>query len=289
MNPKIGPYHIVDLPPARRETPNFVDLYWWKHCMYGLLEVDVTAAKQFIEDYKVRTGELLSFTGYLVFCFGQAVDEDKSVQAYLKGRKQLVMYEDVNVGMTVERKINGTRAPMGHVIRGANHKTFLEIHEEIRSVQSKPVPPNKGMAPWFRTVLSLPWPLPRLFSALFRTAIRRDPTNFVSMGGTVCVTAVGMYGEGQGGWGLVPLPYSLGLVVGSTAWKPAVVDGRIEPREILNLTIVFDHDVIDGAPAARFGRRLVELIESGNGLADEQPIPVADTKPAVVQPVEVAA
>ena len=40
---------------------------------------------------------------------------------------------------------------------------------------------------------------------------------------------------------------------------------RIEPREILNLTVVFDHDVADGAPAARFVWRLVELIESGYG------------------------
>ena len=156
-------------------------------------------------------------------------------------------------------------------------------------MQSKPVPPNKGMAPWFRSAMSLPWPLPRLFNALFRMAIRRDPKNFVSMGGTVGVTAVGMYGEGEGGWGIVPLPYSLGLVVGSTAWKPAVVDGRIEPREILNLTVVLDHDVIDGAPATRFGRRLVELIESGYGLSEEQPIRVAYTDQTVVQPAQALA
>jgi pyruvate/2-oxoglutarate dehydrogenase complex dihydrolipoamide acyltransferase (E2) component len=56
--------------------------------------------------------------------------------------------------------------------------------------------------------------------------------------------------------------------VGGVAWKPAVVEGRIEPREILNLTVRFDHDVVDGAPAARFTRRLVELIESGYGLED---------------------
>jgi pyruvate/2-oxoglutarate dehydrogenase complex dihydrolipoamide acyltransferase (E2) component len=37
-------------------------------------------------------------------------------------------------------------------------------------------------------------------------------------------------------------------------------------REILNLTVMFNHDVVDGAPAARFTRRLVELIESGYGL-----------------------
>jgi len=55
-------------------------------------------------------------------------------------------------------------------------------------------------------------------------------------------------------------------VVGSTSWKPVIVEGQIVPREILNLTVVFDHDVIDGAPAARFTRRLIELIESGKGL-----------------------
>jgi hypothetical protein len=49
------------------------------------------------------------------------------------------------------------------------------------------------------------------------------------------------------------------------AWKPAVVQGRVEPREIVHLTVVFDHDVLDGAPAARFTRRLVELIASGSG------------------------
>jgi pyruvate/2-oxoglutarate dehydrogenase complex dihydrolipoamide acyltransferase (E2) component len=77
---------------------------------------------------------------------------------------------------------------------------------------------------------------------------------------------VGMFGKGHSGWGITITPHSLGLVVGSIGWKPAVVEGRIEPREILNLTVLFDHDVVDGAPATRFVRRLVELIESGYGL-----------------------
>jgi pyruvate/2-oxoglutarate dehydrogenase complex dihydrolipoamide acyltransferase (E2) component len=61
-------------------------------------------------------------------------------------------------------------------------------------------------------------------------------------------------------------PYSLTMMVGSIAWKPAVVAGQIEPREILNLTLLFDHDVVDGAPATRFTRQLIALIESGHGL-----------------------
>jgi len=43
--------------------------------------------------------------------------------------------------------------------------------------------------------------------------------------------------------------------------KPAVVDGQVVPRRIMNLSITFDHRVIDGAQGARFMRDLVELLE----------------------------
>jgi pyruvate/2-oxoglutarate dehydrogenase complex dihydrolipoamide acyltransferase (E2) component len=268
MNEKTGPYQVVDLSPARRVWLNILELPRPTLSMYGLLEVDVTVARQFIAQHAARTGERLSFTGFLTHCLARAVDENKGVQAYRRGHKQLILFDDVNVGLMVERQIGETRALTGHVIRGANHKTNLEIHHEIRSVQSTPVPPSTQMPAWFRSAMSLPWPLSRLIKALLGWATRRDPTIPVSMAGTVGVTAVGMFGKGHSGWGLETTRHSLDLVVGSMAWKPAVVEGRIEPREILNLTVVFDHHVIDGAPAARFTRRLVELIESGDGLGE---------------------
>jgi pyruvate/2-oxoglutarate dehydrogenase complex dihydrolipoamide acyltransferase (E2) component len=40
-----------------------------------------------------------------------------------------------------------------------------------------------------------------------------------------------------------------------------VHDGQVEVREYLNLTLSFDHDIVDGAPAARFTMKLIELIE----------------------------
>lgn len=271
MKEKLGSYQLIDLPSARRDTPNFLDMYWWKHYIYGLLELDVTVARQFIAEHKARTGEAMSFTGYLAFCLARAVDENKEVQAYLKGRKQLIIFDEVDVGLPIEREVDGKRAPIGHIIRRANHKTFLEIHQEIRSIQTGPVPPSKGLPPWFRFFLMLPWPLPKMFSALINAVRRHDPTISVALGGTVAVTAVGMFGK-RGGWGLVPFPQSLGLVVGGIARKPGLVDDRVEPREMLSLTVVFDHDVVDGAPAARFVRRLVELIESGYGLVEAEQV-----------------
>ena len=62
--------------------------------------------------------------------------------------------------------------------------------------------------------------------------------------------------------------HTLSIVVGGIARKPGVVDERMEIREYLDMTINFDHDMIDGAPAARFTQQLIDLIESGYGLDD---------------------
>jgi hypothetical protein len=122
------------------------------------------------------------------------------------------------------------------------------------------------MPAWLRLMLWLPGPLPKLAQAVVRTAKRRDPAGrWVAMAGTVSLTAVGMFGK-RGGWGLAPVQHTLCLIVGGITRKPAMVEDRVEPREFLSLTVVFDHDVVDGAPAARFVQRLVELVECGHGL-----------------------
>jgi len=268
MNATTLPHQVVDLSPGRRVWVNALDLSWPAHSIYGLLEVDVTLARKLIAEHKERTGETLSFAGFLTFCLAHAVDEDKTIQAFRKGDKQLILFDDVNVGLMVERKVADKRSLMGHVVQAANRKTYREIHDEIRKVQSEPVPPGRGMASWFRSAMLLPWPLSRLVIALLRFNSRRDPTAAVTMGGTVALTSVGMFGGGHSGWGLSPTLHPLGLVVGGISWKPAVIDGRIEPREILNLTVTFDHDIVDGAPATRFVHRLIDLIESAAGLCE---------------------
>ena len=43
--------------------------------------------------------------------------------------------------------------------------------------------------------------------------------------------------------------------------KPAVVDGEIAVRQMMTLSLTFDHRLNDGAPAARFLQRISQLIE----------------------------
>jgi pyruvate/2-oxoglutarate dehydrogenase complex dihydrolipoamide acyltransferase (E2) component len=267
MTDSSRPYQVKSLTPARRAWLNILDLPRPTRPMYALLEVDVTRIRRFIAEHKERSGETLSFTGYLTFCTARAVEEHKAVQAYLSGRRRLVLFDEVDVGLMIERQAGEKKVLSGYVVRNASHKSFLQIHHEIRKAQTCAADPSSEIPRWFLTAMLLPWPFSRLVKALLGWATRRNPSIPVSMAGTVGVTAVGMFGKGHSGWGFEVTRHSLDLVVGSICWKPAVIDGRIEPREILNLTLVFDHDVIDGAPAARFTTHLVELIESGYGLA----------------------
>lgn len=87
------------------------------------------------------------------------------------------------------------------------------------------------------------------------------------MNGTVSLTAVGMFGSGAG-WAIPATNHTLQITLGGIAQKPALINGQLENREYLCVTVSLDHDIIDGAPAARFIERLKELIESGYGLEE---------------------
>lgn len=273
MTDAVGAHRVVDIAPARQVLISFLDLSEWGHSIFGFVEVDVTDARRRLAEHEARTGERLSFTGWLVYCLAQAVDADKSVQAYLQGRKKLVLFDDVDVGLMIEHQFeagrrDANRAPIGYVLRKANRKSFLEIHREIRARQAM-TPERKEMPGWMRLALRLPAPLTRRMVGLMRGQLRRDPAGkWVAMAGTVGLSAVGMFGEG-GGWGLgAPDNHTLSVIVGGIAPRPVFVGDNIERREFLSLTLAFNHDVVDGAPAARFTERLKRMIEHGCGLAE---------------------
>jgi pyruvate dehydrogenase E2 component (dihydrolipoamide acetyltransferase) len=52
-----------------------------------------------------------------------------------------------------------------------------------------------------------------------------------------------------------------GLAVGSVCLKPVAGRSGIELRPMIGLSLNFDHRVVDGAPAARFLRRVKELVQ----------------------------
>ena len=260
MKQKHADYKMVSYPKIRRFMAAARRSTQHTPMMHGLIEVDVTRARAHLRDHKAKTREALSFTAFIIACVAKAVDENKSVQASRKGRKHLILFEDVDVLTYIERDVSDQAQIMPYIIRAANRKTFCEIHQEIRAAQVEDV--AKAVV-GFKLVQFLPT---FLFTFLL-WMVGRYPQMGKKYGGTVELSAVGMFGKGSS-WGIPPAGPTLNIIVGGIGEKPGVVDGHIALRDYLSLTISFDHDIIDGAPAARFTERLKDLIESGYGLFD---------------------
>ena len=255
-------YQVVPYPKMRRWMAAMFRSVQHKPMIHGLLEVDVTRAREFLRDQKAKTGESLSFTAFLTTCLAQAVDENKAVQARRFGSKRLILFDEVDVYLPIEHDMAGQKQVIPYIVRAANRKTVREIHQEIRTAQVQDVTKD------VMRVQSLPTLLFQPYLRIFTWRGRTHPRLWKKNAGTVGITAVGMFENGAG-WGIpIPPPTPLMMTVGGIGEKPGVVDGHIAIRDYLSLTISFDHDMIDGAPAARFTERLKELIESGSGLFD---------------------
>lgn len=233
-----------------------------KHLIHGLIEIDVTQARSRLRAHRERTGETLSFTAFFLRSLGTAVSENPIVHAYRDWRGRLILFDDVDVNTIVEVELDGHRFPLAHTMRAVNRRPLRDLHEEIRAVQASG---ERSYGRNTQDVARLYLRLPGFIRGLVFYAIMRNPHWMKRIAGTVGVTAVGMFGNGAG-WG-IPLPvYTMTATLGGIAEKPAVFEGEIVAREMLSITLTFDHDILDGAPAARFADRLKQLVEAGYGL-----------------------
>lgn len=253
-----------EVRPFPRNRQLVLDAGWIahrKHMIHGLVEVDVTEPRRIIREQKARTGEGLSFTAFVLACLGRAADSDRQVHAYRNWRNQMVLFDEVDALMTIEIEIQGRKFPLVHIVRAVNRRSTRDIHDEIRAVQAEPARSREMDFVRFFPLL------PSFARRLAYRLLAQSPHLQKARAGTVGLTSVGMFGTG-GGWGLGMPAHTLALTLGGIAQKPGVVEERIEIREYLSVTLSFDHDLVDGAPAARFTRRFVDLIESGHGLID---------------------
>jgi chloramphenicol O-acetyltransferase len=256
-------YHLLPTPAARQIVAEAGRLGRQRNLVHGLLEFDVTSAREYIRQHKAKTGESLSFTAFLVGCLAQAIAAHPLLHAHRNWRHQLVAFDDVDVVTLIEPEVGAYAFP--HIIRAANRKSFREIHDEIRAVQSQPAKSDQKagrLARWGPHA-------PGFLRSLFYRVMLLNPHWLKKYAGTVVVTAVGMFAHG-GGWGFGFAPFhTLTLTVGGIAQKPAFMDGQVVPREYLCVTMSIDHIIVDGAPAARFAQCFKELVESGYGLCSE--------------------
>jgi pyruvate dehydrogenase E2 component (dihydrolipoamide acetyltransferase) len=138
--------------------------------------------------------------------------------------REIVRHEAIHLGVATQTE-RGLVVP---VVRDAGPRSVLDLATAVRSVAAQ--------------------------------ARDNALTPAQMVGGTFTVSNFGAFGV-DGGTPIINHPQAAILGVGRITPRPWVVGDRVEVRQVLQLSLTFDHRVCDGAEAAGFLRRLADLVE----------------------------
>ena len=187
------------------------------------METRMEAVLEHRRDLQKRSDEEISITAYVVKATAKALEDHQIINSSLEG-DELRIYSDINIAVAINTP-DGLVAP---AIPRTNMKSVPEISRGIRD--------------------------------LSELAMQNKLTVSDLTGGTFTVTNLGGYGVDL----FVPVinpPQCAILGFGRTAENPIIVERQVRAASITTLSLVFDHRIVDGVPAAQFLQRVKELLE----------------------------
>ncbi|MFP3809412.1 dihydrolipoamide acetyltransferase family protein [Bacillus sp. SIMBA_005] len=190
-------------------------------------EIDMTKAKevrqQLLPAIEKETGYRLSFTEIIIHAVSHVLTRHPQINMTFE-QNELHFHEDVHIGLAVAVK-DGLMVP---VISHANQKGLKQLTKEAKEIGRNA-----------RDQKLLPDQL---------------------KGSTFTISNLGMYAIDT----FTPIinqPEVAILGVGRIQDKPVAVDGEIQVRPMMGVSLSFDHRVVDGAPAAAFLTDLKKVLE----------------------------
>lgn len=193
-----------------------------------MIEVDVTNLVNYrnsIKDsFKKKEGFSLTFFAFFVKAVAQALKEYPMINSMWAGDK-IIQKKDINLSIAVATD----DALFVPVIKNADEKTIKGIAREITELATK-----------------------------VRTGkLKSDEMQ----GGTFTVNNTGSFGSVQSA-GIINYPQAAILQIESIVKRPAVVNGMIGVRDMVNLCLSLDHRVLDGFICGKFLGRVKEILEN---------------------------
>lgn len=187
------------------------------------MKVDMTESVRFREKLKA-SGIKVSYTDILIKAVSNALLKYPRMNACVDG-DSIICKHYVNMGVAVAIE-NGLIVPN---IKDAHAMSVVQIHEAVAALADKA---RNGK-------------------------LVRDEYS----GGTFTITNLGMYEIDE----FTPIinPPEVGILgVGAIVDTPCAVNGQVEIRPMLTLSLTYDHRIIDGAPAAEFLRYVKTLLQN---------------------------
>jgi len=191
-------------------------------------EADITrlvALREKEKEKAAKKGIHLTYLPFVVKAVMAGLEEHPNVNATLDDEnEEIILKKYFNIGVAVDTK-DGLMVP---VVKNVKEKSILQLADELTKLSEK---------------------------ARSRTIDLAD-----LKGGTFTITNYGAVG-GIYGSPIINYPEVAILGLGRIQEKPVVVEGRIEVRKMLPLSLSFDHRVVDGAEAARFLNTVIDHLE----------------------------
>lgn len=258
-------YSINEFPKSRIATLDVVGIGKQRNHMSALLECDVTESRNKIKALKLK-GDRISFTGWLLKVIGTTLKEHNQAAAFLLNKKSVIIFDNINISILIEKKLRGMKVPIPLVIERTNNMSIIDITKEIEAARNE-VLSDDSIVLNQKPKLSekMYYYLPGYFRRLVWKYILSHPRLAYKKMGNVAVTSIGMFGQIKG-WFIHSTIHPISFGIGSVIKKPVVINNEIKIRDMLNMTVLIDHDVIDGAPMVRFISDLVKSIENGREL-----------------------
>ena len=229
MESTLPEYEVVPMSSMRRAIARkMVESKTYAPHFYVTVQVDMTEAVRMRENliplFEAKKGVRLSFTHLLIKAVASALEKYPQLNATFE-EDEIRIWKDVNIGIAVSLE-DGLIVP---VLRGANKLDLFEIASQASELVTK----------------------------AREKRLREDEFS----GGTFTISNMGAVGV-DSFIAIINIPETAILATGRISDKPAVVDGELTIRKMMNMTLSADHRVVDGVTAAKFLQEIKRLLES---------------------------
>lgn len=259
---------LRDWPVYRNNISDFLHNAQRRKNIACCWEVEITGVLERIQRLQRETRGAISLNAYWLYQLARAVRQHPEVQAVrVPFRRQIAQYDGVDVGCAVEQRVPGLGSiAVPYTIRNADKKSLAALCAELRGARKRDL---LGTDPAIRLRGRLAH-LPRWLRLLFWKWVDLDPARRRRIRGTVGLTNLSYLSDDRRpafGVPLVLLPCNLAVGAIYKRLVPCDRDPRgFRTASMICFTVTVDHEIVDGAPMARFGRRLTQAIEDCEGL-----------------------
>lgn len=95
-----------------------------------MLEFDVTESRKKLRDLR-KSGVNISFSAWIIKVIGSVLQMHPEASAYVCGKKKVMIFNDINISILVEKKIGDNKVPIPMVRFLDDLTNFIETGKEI--------------------------------------------------------------------------------------------------------------------------------------------------------------